>query len=433
MSAAATATRQKTGGRRAGTPNRPKSAPPATPAPAGANPLVKLRPYKLTRVADLVPDPRNPMQHAPDQVDLLERLVREFKWTDPVLMDENRGILAGHGRVMAAKQMGLIEVPTLTIAGLSDAQKLAYIMADNESARRSTWDHDLLRLGFLELGELGGIDMEMTGFPALELGRLLGPDAGNTDPDDAPAVQAVAVSCVGDVWIMGRHTLHCADCRDVLPTLAGVDAVVTDPPYGIGRDKGNATTTGSGFYPVQLRKTYADDWDHRPDAALLQPLLASTAIIWGGSYLTADLPECGGWLVWDKENTMPTFSDCELAWTNLKRASVKMFRYSGNGLMASEKDRVHPTQKPVALMVWCIGHLPEKAATILDPFAGSGTTIIACEQTGRACVACEISPQYTDVAIRRWEAFSGGTAIHEPTGRPFAAIAAERATTARPA
>ncbi|HXA23732.1 MAG TPA: DNA methyltransferase [Acetobacteraceae bacterium] len=413
MSAAATATRRvKTGGRVRGVPNKPKAAPSGAQTPYGDS-LVKLRPYKLTRVADLVPDPRNPMQHAPDQVNLLEKLVREFKWTDPVLMDENRGILAGHGRVMAAKQMGLIEVPTLTIAGLSDAQKLAYIMADNESARRSTWDQDLLRLGFLELGELGGIDMEMTGFALPEIGRLLGPDAGNTDPDDAPAVQAVAVSRLGDVWIMGRHRLYAADCRDVLPTLAGVDACVTDPPYGIG-DLMHGGTWGAA-------KKYADfrAWDVAPSDETMAALFAfPKAIVWGGNYFRVPSSRC--WLVWEKTNSIETGADCELAWTNFDRPA-KSFSF-GHGVHTTG----HPTQKPVQLVSWCLEFTPD-AKTILDPYAGSGTTIIACEQTGRACVAIEVAPQYTDVAIRRWQSFSGGTAIHEPTGRPFAAIAAERA------
>lgn len=201
---------------------------------------------------------------------------------------------------------------------------------------------------------------------------------------------------------IGNATLYLGDCRDVLPTLGRVDAVVTDPPYGIGRDKGNATTAGSGFYPVQLRAAYADDWDYRPDPDIIRRLCIHPAILWGGNHLTADLGERGGWLVWDKQNTMPTFSDCELAWTNLVRKSVKMFRYSGNGLMAKEKDRVHPTQKPVALMEWCLGFLPD-AHTILDPFCGSGTTGVACARLGRSFIGIEIEPKYFDIALRRIE------------------------------
>jgi site-specific DNA-methyltransferase (adenine-specific)/modification methylase len=204
---------------------------------------------------------------------------------------------------------------------------------------------------------------------------------------------------------IGDATLYLGDCRDVLPTLARVDAVVTDPPYGIGRDKGNGNGNGStGFYPVQYRKSYDGDWDYRPDENLIRWLFFSPkarVIIWGGNHLSGDLPENGGWLVWDKQNTMPTFSDCELAWTNLNRTSVKMFRYSGNGLMAREKDREHPTQKPVALMEWCLGFVG--AGVILDPFMGSGTTGVACARLRRRFIGIEIHEPYFDIACRRIE------------------------------
>jgi DNA modification methylase len=202
---------------------------------------------------------------------------------------------------------------------------------------------------------------------------------------------------------IGNATLYLGDCREILPTLGPVDAVVTDPPYGIGRDKGNETRRGSGFYSVQLRKQYADDWDYRPDAALLDLVVgaAPICVIWGGNFFTGSLPENGHWLVWDKMNTMPTFSDCELAWTNIKKNSVKSFRYSNNGLMAKEKDRVHPTQKPVEVMRWCIGNLPDEAAMILDPFMGSGTTGVATVKLGKSFTGIEIEPKYFDIACRR--------------------------------
>jgi hypothetical protein len=422
MSAAATATRQKTGGRKAGTPNKPKAAPPATDAPALA---AKFPAYKLVRTDELVPYANNARTHSPEQIAKLVASVRAYGFNNPVLTDGKRGIISGHGRVLAAEVLGMDVLPTIELKHLSAAQKRGYILADNQLATLAGWDNDLLALELGELRDLG-FDLALTGFDMPELGRLLGPDAGNTDPDDAPPVQAVAVSRVGDVWILGRHTLHCADCRDVLPTLAGVDAVVTDPPYGIGFEKGAG---GKGKHNVRnIAPIAGDDEPFDPSPWLAFP----EVIMWGANHYAARLPH-GRWMAWDKLAGTPafdSFSDVEFAWRN-GRGKDRLFSHLWKGICKDSekggKERWHPTQKPIALMRWCIELLSPESETILDPFAGSGTTIIACEQTGRACVAVEIAPQYTDVAIRRWQSFTGQEAIHEPSGRPFAAIAAERA------
>lgn len=197
-------------------------------------------------------------------------------------------------------------------------------------------------------------------------------------------------------------TIYHGDCREFLPELHGVDLLLTDPPYGIGADKGKPhKSANSGFFDIAFRRSYADTWDKRPADALLQSLsLIGPAIIWGGNYFSHCLPESQFWLVWDKENTMPSFGDCELAWTNFDRKSVKMFRYSGNGLMAREKAREHPTQKPLALMQWCLGFALE-AQTILDPFMGSGTTLRAAKDLGRKAIGIEISEEYCELAAKR--------------------------------
>jgi DNA modification methylase len=207
------------------------------------------------------------------------------------------------------------------------------------------------------------------------------------------------------IEIIGNATLYLGDCREILPTLGKADAVLTDPPYGIGRDKGNETRSGSGFYAVQIRKQYADDWDYRPADDLFEIIIAAAriSIIWGGNFFTSILPENGHWLVWDKQNTMPTFSDCELAWTNRPKSSVKVFRYSNNGLMAKEKNRVHPTQKPVELMAWCLEQMPN-VETVIDPFMGSGTTGVAAVKLGRKFTGIEIEPKYFDIACSRIQA-----------------------------
>jgi len=206
---------------------------------------------------------------------------------------------------------------------------------------------------------------------------------------------------------IGDCRLILGDCRDVLPTIARVDAVITDPPYGIKRGKGMG---GGGFgltgnRNTHLRRYDSGEWDmERPDKICFDLILnaAELHIIWGGNYFTDYLPVSGKWLFWDKIQTMPSYSDGEMAWTSLGGNSVKQFTYNGNGLQAKEKDRVHPTQKPMALMAWCLSFVNE-SKTILDPFMGSGTTGVACVQLGRKFIGIESEPKYFDIACRRIE------------------------------
>jgi len=200
-------------------------------------------------------------------------------------------------------------------------------------------------------------------------------------------------------------TLYLGDCREILPTLGKVDAVVTDPPYGIDRANGAATggTDASGRYKRRPRQ-YEGTWDDaRPSAETFALALASAPlhVIWGGNYFSDLLPPSGRWLYWDKLNSMPTYSDGEMAWTSLPGAAVKQFARCNNG-QASNRDgeRVHPTQKPVDVMRWCLGFLPN-ARLILDPFMGSGTTGVAAVKLGRQFIGIEISVTYFDIACRR--------------------------------
>ena len=196
-------------------------------------------------------------------------------------------------------------------------------------------------------------------------------------------------------------TIFCGDCREIVPGLGRFDLLLTDPPYGIGRDRGMGGKGKAGLCP-RKPKRYEGGWDNeRPvDALLLALGAAATCIVWGGNYYTDVLPQRAKWLVWDKEQTMPSYSDAELAWTTLDGVAVKMLRYSGNGLLAREKTRVHPTQKPLALMLWCIG-LAGDVQTILDPFAGSGTTGRAAKDLGRKAVLIEREERYCEIAASR--------------------------------
>lgn len=201
-------------------------------------------------------------------------------------------------------------------------------------------------------------------------------------------------------------TLYLGDCRDIVPTLSGVDAVVTDPPYGIGRDRGMG---GGGFCgktgAPRKPSRYEGDWDHEaPSPEMLKMLLrvGENHIIWGGQFFADQLPARGKWLWWDKCQTMPSYGDGELAWTDLQGNAVKKFTYALNGMIARGETGQHPTQKPLPLILWCLGFLPS-AQTVLDPFMGSGTTGVAAVQLGRQFIGIEIEPKYFDIACRRIE------------------------------
>lgn len=203
--------------------------------------------------------------------------------------------------------------------------------------------------------------------------------------------------------IIGDCLLIEADCLSILPHLPKIDACLTDPPYGINQ-AGGFSGAGGFSKPIE-RKQYDDNWDkYTPDAITFEIMLSISkeAIIWGGNYFTDKIPQANFWLVWDKENTMPTFSDCELAGTNIDKNSVKRLVYRQNGCMSKEKERFHPTQKAVGVMEWCLSHV-KNAETILDPFMGSGTTGVACAKLGRKFIGIELEEKYFDIACKRIE------------------------------
>ena len=216
------------------------------------------------------------------------------------------------------------------------------------------------------------------------------------------------------VEVIGRATLYLGDCRDILPTIGPVDAVVTDPPYGIGEAGGNAAkrqrTIGGKSKSLADQRVYdALNWDNAPvDRQLLERVrdAGHWAVIFGGNYYDCPAAKC--WLVWDKVNGDNDFADCELAWTNLPKA-VRLIRYLWNGMLREKGAQRgdHPTQKPLEVMKWCIGHLPEPNQTILDPFMGSGTTGVAALQMGRSFIGIEREEKYFEAACRRLREANG--------------------------
>lgn len=364
----------------------------------------------------LIPYARNSRTHSDEQVAQIAASIKEWGWTTPVLIDETGGIIAGHGRILAARQLGMAEVPVMVATDWTDAQKRAYVIADNKLALNAGWDNDLLAVEFGELAELG-YDLELTGFSAEEIAALTPEEIppGLTDEDDVPAVPEEPVTKLGDVWVMGKHRLMCGDSTsmDAVEALlngTAADAIVTDPPYGIAyKSPSGKGLTIRGNYDVIL----GDEEPFDPNCLFGW---CETIVAWGANHYADKLPTSACWLVWDKRegDAINNNSDCELAWVS-KGGSARLFHHKWNGMIkASEKNekRVHPTQKPVALSEW-VFETVSAGNVILDLFGGSGSTMIACEKTGRQARLMELDPKYCDVIVKRWEDYTGKKAVLE--------------------
>ena len=381
---------------------------------------------------DLIPYARNSRTHSEAQVAQIASSIREFGFTNPVLIDGSGGIIAGHGRVMAARKLKMTQVPVIELAHLTETQKQAYILADNKLALNAGWDEEILAIE-LEGLKLDGFDLEMTGFTLDEIDELVVEEIppGLTDEDSCPEVQPDPISKPGDVWILGKHRVMCGDSTsiDAVEALMNgrkADMVFTDPPYGISIVSSNGKVGGGKLAKNGLYAPVAGD-DSVETAIeaihIISALGAKVEIIWGGNYYAGHLPNSPCWIVWDKQIN-GNFADCELAWTNQKTA-VRKFDHMWNGMIkASERGlkRLHPTQKPVALAEWCIETYGQECDTVLDLFGGSGFTLIACEQKNKTAFIMELSPNYIDVIVKRWQEFTGNQATLERDGRTFAEV-----------
>ena len=375
--------------------------------------------WKIDRCIDYARNPRK-NDHAVDRV---AAAIREFGFRVPIVAKSDGTVVDGHLRLKAAKKLGLTEVPVILADDMSEAQIKAFRLSVNKVAELAEWDIDFLKLELQDLDELG-FDLSLTGFDTDELANLLAdPAEGLTDDDAVPEVPAVPVTVEGDVWLLGRHRLMCGDSTSIDAVerlMDGVkpDLIHTDPPYGM-----NAVSKSS-----VLKKNYGTDimGDDTPDVAkdafrLINGLYPDAKQIWwGANYYCSVLPDSECWLVWDKNNGGSDQTDCELAWANF-RSVVRQFT------MASEKvNRVHPTQKPVALMEWIIKRFNLSAKTIADFFGGSGSTLIAAEKNGIDAFVMEFDPKFADVIITRWQDFTGQAATLESTGQAFGELSEER-------
>jgi DNA modification methylase len=356
------------------------------------------------KIEDLIPYVNNSRTHSEEQVTQIASSIKEFGWTNPILVDGENGVIAGHGRILAGKKLGHQEVPTIELSGLSDAQKKAYVIADNKLALNAGWDAEVLKVEFEELQNLG-YDLSLTGFSDKELKEFTTEVVeGLTEEDAVPELPEEPKTKVGDIYILGNHRLMCGDStmlHDVEKLMNGTkpDLIHTDPPYGM-----NAVSKSS-----VLKANYGTDilGDDNPDVAkdafnLIYGLYPDAKQIWwGANYYCSVLPDSECWLVWDKNNGQSDQTDCELAWANF-RSVVRQFT------QASEKtNRVHPTQKPVSLVEWIIKRFNVSAKTIADFFGGSGSTLISAEKHGIQSFTMEFDPKFCDVIVKRWEDYTG--------------------------
>ncbi len=405
------------------------------------NPADKVEQWPIEK---LVPYAKNSRTHSEDQIAQLAASIKEWGFTSAILVDEDGGIIAGHGRVMAARKLGLASLPVMVAAGWSEAQKRAYVIADNKLALNAGWDNELLALELAELDGLG-FDVELTGFSDEEIKALMPVEVteGLTDPDDAPAVQENPVTVPGDVWVMGKHRLLCGDSTSVddlakLTQGSLVDMWLTDPPYNVayeGGTKEKLTIKNDSMGDDQFRQFLRDAYTAAD--TVMKP--GAVFYIWHADsegYNFRGAAKDAGWtvrqcLIWKKSSMVLGRQDyqwkhepCLYGW---KDGAGHLWAADRKQTTILEFDKParngeHPTMKPVALFEYQLLNNTKGGDIVLDSFGGSGTTLIAAEKNGRTAMIMELDPRYCDVIVKRWQEFTGKQATHAETGKPFAEV-----------
>lgn len=392
-------------------------------------------------VKSIIPYARNSRTHSDEQVAQIAASIKEWGFTNPVLVDVDGEIIAGHGRVLAAQKLGLEEVPTMTAVGWSEAQKRAYVIADNKLALNAGWDKDMLEI---ELDNLKDLDfnIELTGFSLDELADMF-PEpekVGLTDEDEVPEAPEQPVTVEGDVWILGNHRLMCGDSTSIeaLEKLCEgqlVDMWLTDPPYNVayeGKTKDALTIENDAMGNDDFRQFLRDSYT-AADAVMKS---GAVFYIWhadseGYNFRGAAFDI--GWqvrqcLIWKKQHMVMGRQDyhwmhepCLYGW---KDGAAHLWSTDRKQTTILEFDRPnrnaeHPTMKPVELFAYQMQNNTKGDDLVLDSFAGSGTTAIACEKFNRRARLMELDPKYCDVIIKRWQDFTGNKAVNEQTGQTF--------------
>lgn len=391
--------------------------------------MTKFFDNKTVSIESLIPYALNSRTHSDAQVAQIAASIREFGFTNPVLVDEQMNLIAGHGRVLAARKLGMQDVPAVVVTGLDDRKRRALIIADNKLAINAGWDEEALRV---ELEDLAADYGELIGFNEEELTLLLQPEQveGQTEEDAVPDVPDDPKTKIGDVWLLGRHRLMCGDSTSIDAVdklMAGekADMVFTDPPYNVafnGRS-GKHDVIKNDNLPVAEFEQFIDEV-----CQTIKAIDPKAYYIWcnwnfyGVLQGKLDYKTC---IVWAKN---------VFGMGNGYRHQHEFCLFNGkidevikneSDLWEIKKDTnyVHPTQKPVALSVRAFGnHI--KLLNVLDLFGGSGSTLIGAEQTGRNCFVMELDPKYCDVIVKRWQDFTGKEATLEATGETFEKISA---------
>ena len=399
---------------------------------------------RMIAVDTLIPYARNARTHNDAQVAQIAASIAEYGWTNPILTDGERGVIAGHGRLMAARKLGLNEVPVIELAHLTPEQKKAYILADNRIAENAGWDQELLKLELAEL-QAADYDLSLMGFTDDEIDDLLNPQdegGGLTEDDAIPEPPVDPVSRPGDLWILGNHRLLCGDSTvlsDVERLMDGqlADMAFTDPPYNV--DYGNSAkdkmrgkdrrilndALGDGFYKFLY------------DACLNLLIMTKGAcyVCMSSSELhtlqKAWLDAGGKWstfVIWAKNSFTLGRADYQRQYEPI----LYGWKQGSDHFWCGDRDQadvwfynkprvndLHPTMKPVELVERAVKNSSKSRDIVLDLFGGSGTTLIACEKTGRQARLIELDPKFADVIVKRWEEYTGQQAVREGDGVKF--------------
>jgi len=404
----------------------------------------------------LIPYARNPRTHTEEQVAQIAASIAEFGFVNPVLVGADGVIIAGHARVIAARKLGMGEVPVIVLDHLTPAQRRALVIADNRLAENAGWDEEMLRVELEALRE-DDFHLDLLGFEDAEIEALLAQpeteSAGLTEEDAVPETAEAAVTVPGDVWVLGEHRLLCGDATvmtDVEKVLAGglADMVFSDPPYNV-----NYGATMKDKLRGKKRKIANDDLGDGFERFLRDACTNILAVTKGAIYICMSSSELhtlhraftesgGHWstfLIWAKNTFTMGRSDYQRQYEPIlygwKEGTDHYWcgaRDQGDVWFVKKPlaNDLHPTMKPVELVERAIRNSSKSRDTVLDPFAGSGSTLVACEKTGRQARLIELEPRYCDVIIRRFEEFSGKRALLESDGRGFDEIALERGAVA---
>jgi DNA modification methylase len=404
---------------------------------------------QIRPVNSLVPYDRNARSHSEEQVGQIAQSIAEFGWTNPILVDVEGVIVAGHARVAAAKRLGITEVPIIILDRLTEQQRRALVLADNQLALNAGWDEEILRAELTRL-QAEAYDLAVLGFNDQELQELLAqaePAAGNTDEDAAPEPPAVPISALGDIWLLGEHRLVCGDATDtatVTTLMAGnlADLVFTDPPYNVNYEgyTEDRLTIQSDCMPREdfvlfLRASFTHCRRFVKTGASLYVCHASS---WQREF--QDALEQAGFeircqLVWAK-NTFAwgfgryKFQHEPIYYAHVAGQSDNWYGDRSQSTLWQENkpvaNRLHPTMKPVELIERALVNSSKAGDVVLDLFGGSGSTLIACERLRRTARLLELDPRYCDVVVQRWQDFTGGEAVLEMERRTFREVQQSR-------